>query len=288
MVDPGLGSSRRKAMRIEALWAERPPPLSPVWALPFDSNTDNEMFHSKIIYEYQVGLLFRNGVFQKVLPAGKVRWFGKNTTVQVFDVRPEHNFVFAHDVMTKDGATVRAGLLVEQAIVDAKAFLFSQSEIGDRGRLNPSSVVLTSTAGQQPEHAVRMALRDWIVVRTLNEAVEQREEICDTVKSQVGAFAQSIGVEVRAIRLHDFTVIGNLRAAYSDLLKAELEGRAAMQRARNEAATMRSLLNTARLVRENPGLLELRALGSGQRPRLNFVIDSSGRAQPEVPASDEE
>ncbi|HRJ26751.1 MAG TPA: SPFH domain-containing protein [Fimbriimonadaceae bacterium] len=246
------------------------------------------MFHSKIIYEYQVGLLFRNGVFQKVLPAGKVRWFGKNTTVQVFDVRPEHNFVFAHDVMTKDGATVRAGLLVEQAIVDAKAFLFSQSEIGDRGRLNPSSVVLTSTAGQQPEHAVRMALRDWIVVRTLNEAVEQREEICDTVKSQVGAFAQSIGVEVRAIRLHDFTVIGNLRAAYSDLLKAELEGRAAMQRARNEAATMRSLLNTARLVRENPGLLELRALGSGQRPRLNFVIDSSGRAQPEVPASDEE
>jgi hypothetical protein len=35
---------------------------------------------------------------------------------------------------------------------------------------------------------------------------------------------------------------------------------------------MRNLLNTARLVREHPGLLELRVLSSGQRPRVTFVL----------------
>lgn len=38
---------------------------------------------------------------------------------------------------------------------------------------------------------------------------------------------------------------------------------------------MRSLLNTARLTREHPGLLELRVLTSGTRPRVSFVVGST-------------
>jgi hypothetical protein len=37
---------------------------------------------------------------------------------------------------------------------------------------------------------------------------------------------------------------------------------------------MRSLLNTARLVREHPGLLELRVLSAGQKPRVTFVVNN--------------
>lgn len=74
------------------------------------------------------------------------------------------------------------------------------------------------------------------------------------------------------VALLEFGFTGNLKAAYTDVLKAELEGKAALTRARNVASTMRSLINTAGLVRENPGLLELRVLTAGQRPRVHFTV----------------
>jgi hypothetical protein len=44
---------------------------------------------------------------------------------------------------------------------------------------------------------------------------------------------------------------------------------------------MRSLINTSRLVRENPGLLELRILTAGQRPRVNInLAPPTGEAAP--------
>jgi hypothetical protein len=72
----------------------------------------------------------------------------------------------------------------------------------------------------------------------------------------------------------EFNLVGSMRTAYANLLATEIEGKTALAKARNEAATMRSLLNTARLVREHPGLLELRVLASGQKPRVSFVVNS--------------
>ncbi|MCG9894947.1 MAG: hypothetical protein MH204_05685, partial [Fimbriimonadaceae bacterium] len=85
---------------------------------------------------------------------------------------------------------------------------------------------------------------------------------------------------IEEVSLLDFSPQGGLRAAMNDLLKSELEGQAALARARNEAATLRSLINTARLTREHPGLLELRILAAGGKPRVSFVV--SGAKEPPV------
>jgi hypothetical protein len=92
--------------------------------------------------------------------------------------------------------------------------------------------------------------------------------------------AKAIGIEVEFVQALDVSMVGTLRNAYSDLVKAQIEGEASLARARNEASTMRSLLNTARLVRDHPGLLELRVLSTGQKPKVTFVVGGQSGKSP--------
>ena len=140
------------------------------------------------------------------------------------------------------------------------------------------------TPGQRIHIRAQTALRDWVAARSLEEAMAAREQVSASLTEALHPVAKEIGLAIEEAQVVDFSISGNLRAAYSDLLKAELEGKSALQRARNEATTMRNLLNTARLVREHPGLLELRALASAQKPRVSFVVGPpAGAGEPTNP-----
>jgi regulator of protease activity HflC (stomatin/prohibitin superfamily) len=187
--------------------------------------------------------------------------------------------------MTKDGATLRITLSVMSRIADARTFYMAQARPESSGSWAMSSLQAIMSmqglgAASRVEVQAQILLRDWVTVRTLAQAMEERAALAAAIVEPLREAAKEEGAE-----LLDLNISGNIRAAYSDLLKAQLEGEAALQRARNEAATMRNLLNTARLVRDHPGLLELRALTSGQKPRVNVVINQappSGEAVAEV------
>ena len=91
-------------------------------------------------------------------------------------------------------------------------------------------------------------------------------------------------MELLGIQVLDLQPSGAMRQAQAELLKTEIEGQIMLARARNEAAALRNLLNSARLVREHPKLLELRILAAGQKPKVTFVVngsDSSTALEPE-------
>jgi regulator of protease activity HflC (stomatin/prohibitin superfamily) len=59
-----------------------------------------------------------------------------------------------------------------------------------------------------------------------------------------------------------------MKKAFAQVVKAQKEGQAALERARGETAALRSLANAARMMDDNPNLLQLRA--------LQALADSSG------------
>jgi regulator of protease activity HflC (stomatin/prohibitin superfamily) len=61
---------------------------------------------------------------------------------------------------------------------------------------------------------------------------------------------------------------GEMKKAFAQVVKAQKEGQAALERARGETAALRSLANAARVMDDNPNLLQLRA--------LQALADSSG------------
>ena len=72
---------------------------------------------------------------------------------------------------------------------------------------------------------------------------------------------------------------GELRRAAMDVVVARERGRAELERARAEAATLRSLANTAQLLEEHPALLHLRTLQTASEPGTTVVLVPPGRDQ---------
>ncbi len=117
----------------------------------------------------------------------------------------------------------------------------------------------------------------WICSRTYAQAIEQRAEFEKHLAAILPDLTLPFGVKTVSIKILEYSLSGAMRSAHMNLLRTEIEGQIALAKARHESATLRSILNTARLVQENPRLMELRILASGQKPRVTFVIDASGQ-----------
>lgn len=84
------------------------------------------------------------------------------------------------------------------------------------------------------------------------------------------------GITVTEARARDLMLPGELRRAAQDTLLARERGRADLERARAEAASLRMLANAARVLEEHPSLLHLRTLQVAAEPGTRIVLDPRG------------
>lgn len=222
------------------------------------------MVRSKhIIYEGQAGFYFKKGKLDGLLSPGEHKFWGSGHEVFAVPVQPKYSIVGGQEVSSSDGGNFRVTIGVVTQLVDPM--------------LAYNKGVITLSYGSMIEASVahvptQIAIREWVALRTFAEAFEQRMTIHTDIEPTVRALLEPVGYSLIETYLIDMNPTGGLRSAMTDLLKADLDGQVALARARSEAATMRSLLNTARLVREHPKLLELRILASGQKPRVTFMV----------------
>lgn len=224
-----------------------------------------------LVYENQQALFFKNGKYVRTVGPGRHFFMRGNENIVLFDLRESNVMIGGQEMSTADGASIRLSMVVNCNIVDP--LVLHQKLPIDRS----FSAITPHVANWPIHHEVQIQTREWIGSRPLQEVLDNRALLAPTIFESVKTVAKGYGIEISSIRLLDFNLVGSLKSAQADVLKAELEGKAAMQRARNEAATLRSLVNSARLTQEHPGLLELRILASGQKPRVTFMV-----GQPEV------
>jgi len=81
-------------------------------------------------------------------------------------------------------------------------------------------------------------------------------EIGDVVRAQV----EEHGLAVRSVGVKDVILPGEMKEILNQVVQAEKVAQANLIKRREETAATRSLLNTARLMDENPTLLRLKEL----------------------------
>jgi regulator of protease activity HflC (stomatin/prohibitin superfamily) len=83
-------------------------------------------------------------------------------------------------------------------------------------------------------------------------------------------------VRIASAAIRDIILPAETRRLYSEFERARLEGLAALERARGEQAALRSLANSARMLKGNPELMNLRLLhalaGQPGRPAPTVVL----------------
>lgn len=226
-------------------------------------------FKKTTIHEGHVGLQFKDGKYVATLEAGTYRTWSSAEKILVANVRQTWETVNGQEVSTNDGGFLKVSVTVYFHISDAIT-LYRASDTDPK---NFSSSLLMR-AKEYIHIQVQTAIRTWANARSFKDAYQQRADLAPFLLEQVRTNVSGQGITIDDLQPLDIVPSGTLKTAMTDLLRADLDGQIALAKARNESATMRSLINTARLVREHPNLLELRILSTGQKPKVTFFVGS--------------
>lgn len=119
---------------------------------------------------------------------------------------------------------------------------------------------------------MQFAIREAVATRTLDDILAARDTIDQEVRTFVTSRAASLGVEIGEIGVKDVILPGDVRELLNKVVEAERLANANLIRRQEETAATRSLLNTARLMDDNPLLLRLKELEA-----LEKLVEKVGR-----------
>jgi regulator of protease activity HflC (stomatin/prohibitin superfamily) len=227
--------------------------------------------HVVTIHDYERGLRFNRGRLAGLVDPGMHVTFGPLSEIRPLDVRPAMLPIEGQEVLTAEG-------------VAAKISLVARYVVGD-----PVAALTRDTAWARTMYLLlQLALRDAVTRRTLEETLAARREIGPEIRQAAAGRLAELGVELLEVEVRDVMLPGELKRSYASVLVARKEGEAALERARAETATLRSLANAGRTVADNPGLLQLRILqeiGASSGNTVVFGAPDAGRVTKAVTAA---
>jgi regulator of protease activity HflC (stomatin/prohibitin superfamily) len=215
-------------------------------------------FRKTVVRDWQWGLLYKRGKFQRILEPGAYWWLTRFHEVLFLEKRRQIEIVSGQEVLTKDMLGVKLSLVIEYRIVEP---LLAINEVED------VTAHLHSVA--------QIAIRKTVGERDLDVLLNEREAVAEEIHAATSAAMTPLGIEVPTTSLRDIMLSKELRTGYAAVVTARKEGEANLERARGETAALRHLANAARMVKENPDLLQLRMIQSmtaTEAGRRIFVI----------------
>jgi len=196
-----------------------------------------------IVREWERVVLLRDGRVEQVLQPGRHRVRSRRLEQERIDVRERQYAVAGQEILTSDSVAVKLSAIVVWQVSDPARFL---------------------TVAEHPlsrlHVAVQQAMRVRVAARDLESLLTERDAVVSGIVDEIAPELAALGITVATVAVRDLMLPAEIRRAVSEVLLARERGRADLERARSEAAALRSLANTARLLEEHPGLLHLRTL----------------------------
>lgn len=197
------------------------------------------------VADTQKGLFYVDGVFERVLEPGAYAFFdvGRTVNVRTVDVRRQALDVAGQEMLTKDRVTIRVNVTAEYRVAD------------------PVKAVTAVTDFEEALYrALQFAFRKSLGTKTLDEILGNKVSVDAEAAEAVRGEMALIGIEVGEIALKDVILPGEMRDILNQVVSAEKEAQANNIRRREETAATRSLLNTAKVMQDNPIMLRLKEL----------------------------
>ena len=201
--------------------------------------------HAAEVTDHHVGLLLVDGEFRQILKPGFHAFWAikRHIAVEQLDTRVQAMEVQGQEILTHDKVSLRLNLGAQYQIVDP---------------------VKARTRLQQPldwlYRELQFALRQAVGSRNLDKLLEDKELVDREVSDKVAARAADNGFVLRSVGLKDVILPGEMKEILNQVVQAEKTAQANVIKRREETAATRSLLNTAKLMEQNPTLLRLKEL----------------------------
>jgi regulator of protease activity HflC (stomatin/prohibitin superfamily) len=197
------------------------------------------------VEESKAGLLYIDNKIVRTLTPGVYGFWSVVATprIETIDLRMQPLEITGQEVLTKDKVSIRVNVSAQYRVVDP---LKARQSVKDYADYLYRVLQL----------AVRQALGKKTLDEILAEKVDLDPELVEGIRKDLAA----IGLELGFAAMKDIILPGEMRDILNQVVAAEKLAQANLIRRREETAATRSLLNTARLMDENPLLIRMKEL----------------------------
>lgn len=232
-------------------------------------------YHMLEVAEHEAGVLYYNHVMQRELAPGKYYFWRGSAAVslQKVDLRQQQLDMTGQEMMTEDKVTLRLNFVCQYKVT------------------HPLQVLAIKSFEEQIYIQLQLILREYIGGFKLDDLLRTKQEIAAFVLARLQEKEQEYGVRFISAGVKDIILPGDIRDILNTVLLAEKKAQANLITRREETASTRSLLNTAKLMDENETLYRLKELeflekicekigsisltgGSSLLEQLNFLLGS--------------
>ena len=204
-----------------------------------------ESIYSQEVSEHQLGLLHVDGQCIKTLQPGLYAYwqFNRKINIEIWETRLQNLEVTGQEILSKDKVSLRINLSGGYFIKDVQR--------------------VTATLARPVDYLykeLQFGLRAAVGTRTLDELLENKNVIDELVFAYIRDKTAEMGIEVQSVGVKDIILPGEMKTILSKVVEAEKVAQANLIKRREETAATRSLLNTAKVMEDNPTALRLKEL----------------------------
>lgn len=195
--------------------------------------------------EHFIGVLTVDGKQVGTLAAGMYAYwcFHRNIHVELWDTRLQDIEISGQEILSKDKVSLRINLAADYVIKDVLKMTASLAK--------PTDYLYKE---------LQFGLRAAVGTRTLDELLENKHTINELVFTYLKERISQFGVEISNVGVKDIILPGEMKTILGTVVEAEKMAQANLIRRREETAATRSLLNTAKVMEDNPTALRLKEL----------------------------
>lgn len=191
------------------------------------------------------GLLLIDGKLDRVLEAGTYYFWNNEISVEVkaIDTRMQQMEIAGQELLTKDKAMLRINFYVRFQVENIVKALMENKEYD-----------------KQLYILMQLALREFVGALTLDELLLKKDSVGKEILQNLGNKAEDLGLKAADAGIRDVILTGEMKEIMNQVLIAEKKAQANTIIRREETASTRSLLNTAKLMEENEVLWKLKEM----------------------------
>ncbi|WP_349648134.1 slipin family protein [Candidatus Parabeggiatoa sp. HSG14] len=178
------------------------------------------------------------------MPGLHAYWqFNRHILIEMWDTRLQDIEVSGQEILSKDKVSLRINLSASYLIKDVLCVISTL--------VRPLDFLYKE---------LQFALRAAVGTRTLDELLENKNIIDESVLAYITDKTVELGIEIKSVGVKDIILPGDMKIILSKVVEAEKTAQANLIKRREETAATRSLLNTAKVMEDNPTALRLKEL----------------------------
>ena len=194
---------------------------------------------------HEASYLYVDEVLIEALDTGKHYFYTelREIATKSIDTRIKELEITGQELLSADKVTLRCNLTMHYQVADGQTYLNA-----------------TDAPKEYLYKQLQFAVREHLGSMNIDEILARQHTLSEEVLEKFYATCLSIGVKVESVHIKDIILPGEMREIFNQVIEATKRAEANNIQRREETAATRSLLNTAKLMKDNPALARLKEL----------------------------